>query len=182
VYGGWEGTRPAPRGLILAQVYAISCTGLLRRFNGPELSRWLSRSLIEARLVPTPDLTLAPLPPEAPEAALATWAAVGSLLRARALTEKDGGATKGIPLVASFLARWAATKERTIRTGKTWLEHHGYIKRHGHLVHDADAPPQYGKAAILWTVRLLQGDDAPMGEHEFVAAIVATFDAVEAVV
>jgi hypothetical protein len=142
VRDGWP-TSPdlSPRkSLCMAEVYAIAVTGQLRRFRRPELARWKTRALIEAGLIESEAVSLPPLPPNAPAAAVATWKAIAEVATIRA-TCGDAGP---MPLVAPWLASLNGTNEQTIRAGKHWLARNGWI------IHAADGPGRFGKSTHLW--------------------------------
>jgi hypothetical protein len=130
------------RSLCLAEVYAISLTGTVRSFRGPELARFRVRALIEAGMIAPATVTLADLPGDAPAAAVATWKVIAEHATVRATT----GDTGPMPLVAPWLASLNGTSEQTIRCGKRWLERHGFI------THVADAPGHFGKKTKIWEV------------------------------
>jgi hypothetical protein len=152
IHDGWC-KRPAPRSLILPQVYALAITEELWVPQGPELARWRNRALLDADLIMRPEVGLARLPEAAPRSARETWAIIGSLVEARAV----GGDPYPLPLKASFLVGWSgnAVTESSVRTGKTWLEAKGFIK------HVADGRGSFGKPAKLWQPLTIQDSISP---------------------
>lgn len=145
VRSGWPG-RPARRSLCLAEVYAISKTGTIRKFRSPELARVKALALLESELVPAPGVKLAALPSDAPEAARLTWQAVHEVLVVRAVTGDD--ASDPFPFVAPWVTSLNGTTERIIRSGKLWLERHAY------MTHVGNAPSKFGRPTKLWAARL----------------------------
>ena len=130
------------KSLCLAEVFAITTTGEVRDYRGPELARFKAMALVEAGIVPAPDLTLPPLPDDAPAAAVVTWDLIGEVARIRVVTGDRGP----MPLVAPWLASLNGTSVDVIRAGKRWLEQHGRIGRTG------EAPGRFGKHTILWKI------------------------------
>ncbi len=141
VLSGWP-TTPARRSLCLAEVYAIATTGRVRMFKPPELKRWKLRLLLAAGLLEPPALTLPDLTADAPSAAVETWRAVASLWLLRTLDGDEGP----LALSGPWLAEWAGLAPEHVRSGKAWLERHGYLTRVGTY-------PAHPKPGILWAVR-----------------------------
>jgi hypothetical protein len=145
VHAGWSG-RPAPRSLILAQVYAVAVHGELRVAKGPELARWRNRALIDAGLVARPTVSMPELADSAPPSAKKTWSLIEQLLAARNLTDSPA---EPVPLNAPFLERWSGgtITASEIVSARQWYEANGYI------VHVDDAPGIFGKPLKLWQLR-----------------------------
>jgi hypothetical protein len=145
VHGGWP-THPAPKSLILAEVYAITVSGQIRVPNGPSLARWQTRALIDAGLVAKPAITMPTLPANAPASAQRTWPWIEHLLAIRAA---NGEPDAPLPLSAPFLEGWSGNTiaQSTIISAKRWYQSNGYIQ------HVADTKGSYGKPLQLWQVR-----------------------------
>jgi hypothetical protein len=149
IHAGWAGS--GRKTLCLAEVFAACVTGRLRLMRGMELARWKARALIESGLVPTPQVMMPVLPPDAPAHAVATWNAIGRLMQARrVLDELPGDPT---PLVVPFLVRWSGEPEHVLRAGKTWLEAHRYIDHVGNYVgNDGKEKLTFGNPTYMWVV------------------------------
>jgi hypothetical protein len=130
------------RSLCLTEAYAVTLTGEIRDFNGPELARFRTKALIEAGLVVPTSVCLPELPPGAPASAVRLWKLVEELAAVRATT----GDTGPMPLVAPWLASLDGVGEASICNGKDWLE------RVGLIVHVDDAPGRFGKLTKLWAI------------------------------
>jgi hypothetical protein len=144
VHDGWP-TRPVRRSpLCLAEVYAFAVTGTVRELNKSEQGWFKARAVIEAGLCVRPDVGLAPLPADAPPAAVKTWDLIRDVEEVRAAQGRDP--TEGTPLSAPWLASLNGTAEPTIRSGKRYLEHAGQIE------HIADGPVRFGRALKLWSL------------------------------
>jgi hypothetical protein len=146
---GWPSAAPKRRALLMAEVFALASSGVLRdlRQQRAELARWKARLVIEAGLVEAPIVSLPPLPVDAPQSAGTTWQVIESLVRVRRLTDDDADDQRtGIPLVAPYLARWSGVSESTFVAGKRWLADHGYIE------HVGDGPGSFGNPTRMWRV------------------------------
>lgn len=142
---GWPPDLKPRRSLSLAEVYAVTLTGTVRIFNGPELSRFKAKALLDAGLVTAPALTFAPLPDGAPASAVETWELIRDVLEVRTL--QDPATALPLPLVAPWLASWNGTAETRIVSGKKWLQ------RHGHITCVGEQPGRFGKPTKLWNVQ-----------------------------
>lgn len=151
LFDGWP-EPPAPRAVKLAQAFALATTGTLDLPTGPELARWKLRLLVTLGRAEAAPVALPELPPDAPEAALLTWAVVGQLLTARRLTEPVG---EPITFSAPWVARGFALDEALVRRGKRWLERGGYLTRAGTV---PSRNPNARRPTQLW--RVAEGDDA----------------------
>jgi hypothetical protein len=127
VLADWP-TTPAPKALKIAEVFAVTVTGELRKLNRPTMGRYKLRALIDAGIIPKPKpVPLIPLVNPTPQAQ-ATWGAIGKLLAVRRLTEAPG---EPIALSTPWLSNWSGVSEPVLRSGKRWLEKHGYIEHVG---------------------------------------------------
>jgi hypothetical protein len=150
ICSGWprvpdpDGTEPAPKGLTLANVYAIGEAGCVWKLGRGELPRFKRQALVEAGHLPKPPpYPLLPLPDGAPVGARISWEWIARVLANRRLTEPRG---TPIALNENFLHRWSGgtVPATTFRSGKRWLEKRGFMMRAGAI--DTGKP----KPLILW--------------------------------
>jgi hypothetical protein len=165
IQGGWPAgivrrtTRAVPRGLVLAEVYAISVAGVVHLPCGPELARWKRRLLQEQGALETLEVRLQTLAEGAPESAKSTWKAIESLVSVRWLSDPP---EEALTLSVPFLVRWSGIDEQTLRRGKYWLQRHGFITKVGGL---PSTPPR--RPTDLWKVTLAtETDVAASGASE----------------
>jgi hypothetical protein len=153
ILGGWPNT-PAfvigdPRGrkniaLTLAEVFAISSTGTVRRLRKPALVRWKRRGLAEAKLITVPPVPLSPLPEPATCEARRVYAGMADLLAIRALTEER---PEPFPFSVAFGSDWTGLDARVIERGRYHLERDRVIFRMG------ECPSAGGRRPmVLWGI------------------------------
>lgn len=143
IHEGWP-EKPAPKALKLAEVYAISTTGELRKLRKPEMGHFKRRALLEAGLVDPPP-PLPPLPDGATDTAVKTWEeAIGVVHAERRLKEPAG---TPMALATGRLAKWSGLDEGTVRSGKDWLRRHGFIEKVG------EVESGYPRPTYLWKIK-----------------------------
>lgn len=135
--------KPAPRSLMLPELYAIADTKQMRTLGPAELKQWGTRAAIEAGLIGPPAPARLALLDGPTEPAVVTWEVIAKKLAIRLLTYPP---ELPMPITTPRLAAWSGVEENVLRSGKLWLRNRGYIRKVGE-VHTGQPRP-----CDLWEV------------------------------